>query len=159
MTAFIEKFEATKQADLEEQKNVEAMVVALLQHMSKDTEREHNLPDKNTVQDMREDLTFKERQMETSKTTQDRLEAELSKRNQELEKINTLDSKITVELSSLTTKMKSMRSDMVSGMGGNMGENMGERTCEQQFSVLCCHRPMVCVYVCVCVCVWWELML
>jgi intraflagellar transport protein 74 len=59
-----------------------------------------------------QDLTFKERQMESSKTTQDRLESELNKRNQELEKINTLDTKITVELNSLTTKMKQMTREM-----------------------------------------------
>eukprot|EP00947_MAST-08B_sp_MAST-8B-sp1_P001371 g1371.t1 len=113
MTSFIEKFEETKQADLAEQANVEKMVVALLEHMSKNAEREYSMPDRDTVNDMREDLTFKERQMESSKSTQARLEAELAKRNQELEKINTLDSKINVELTSLNSKMEQMRRDMI----------------------------------------------
>ena len=52
----------------------------LLQHMSKDLSRQGNLPSQEKVNTMKDDLTFKERQLEASKTTQERLEAELTKR-------------------------------------------------------------------------------
>ena len=52
------------------------------------------------------------KQMKTSEETKARLEQELAKRNSELEKINTLDDKITVELSSLNEKIAAMLSEM-----------------------------------------------
>ncbi len=54
-----------------------------------------------------------ERALENSASTKARLEAELEKRSAELEKINTLDDKIGVELASLGEKIGSMRSEML----------------------------------------------
>ena len=62
---------------------------------------------------MKNDLSFKERQLEASKSTQERLEAELGKRQTELEKIDQLDKKIELELGSLKKKMVSMKEQMV----------------------------------------------
>jgi len=112
MTAFIAKFDETKAAELETQKKSQDMIVALLEHTSRNMSRENAMPDKRTVKEMRDDLTFKERQMDASQSTQARLEGELAKRNGELEKINQLDQKITAELSSLNKKMKTMKEEM-----------------------------------------------
>ena len=80
--------------------------------MSKDLSRQGNLPSQEKVNTMKDDLTFKERQLEASKTTQERLEAELTKRQRELEKIDNLDKKIELELGSLQKKMVSMKDQM-----------------------------------------------
>ena len=61
---------------------------------------------------MQSDLTFKERQLKASQSTQERLEAELNKRKAELEKIDQLDKKIALELENLTNKMGSMKDQM-----------------------------------------------
>merc|ERR1719231_188933 len=61
---------------------------------------------------MRDDLSFKERQLESSESTKQRLEKELEKRQGELQKINTLDEKISVELTSLREKIDTMRIEM-----------------------------------------------
>ena len=64
------------------------------------------------VSEMQSDLTFKERQLKASQSTQERLEAELNKRKAELEKIDQLDKKIALELENLTNKMGSMKDQM-----------------------------------------------
>ena len=62
---------------------------------------------------MRSELTFKERQIQSSNQTKSRLEEEFKKRKMDLEKINTLDQKIEVELSSLKSKMESMDTELM----------------------------------------------
>ena len=113
MTQYIDKFPATRQKELDAQKKAQVTVKELLQHMSKDLDRQDNLPTRSEASDMKNDLSFKERQLEASKTTQERLEAELGKRQTELEKIDQLDKKIELELGSLRKKMVSMKEQMV----------------------------------------------
>merc|ERR1711988_329729 len=48
------------------------------------------MPSEGRVNEMREDLSFKERQLESSQSTKARLEQELTKRNSELEKIESM---------------------------------------------------------------------
>ena len=89
--------------------------------------RQDKMPSAAKVEEMKSDLTFKERQLESAQTTKTRytsfesvsfinanprLSMELAKRQAELEKVNTLDAKISVELGSLNTKMDTMQSDM-----------------------------------------------
>lgn len=112
MTQYIDKFPATKQKELDMIKKHQVTIRELLQHMSKDLARQGNLPSQEKVNVMKDDLTFKERQLEASKTTQERLEAELTKRQRELEKIDNLDKKIELELGSLQKKMVSMKDQM-----------------------------------------------
>ncbi len=112
MTQYIDKFPATKKKELDLIKKHQVTIRELLQHMSKDLSRQGNLPSQEKVNTMKDDLTFKERQLEASKTTQERLEAELTKRQRELEKIDNLDKKIELELGSLQKKMVSMKDQM-----------------------------------------------
>ena len=112
MTQYIDKFPGTKQKELDMIKKHQVTIRELLTHMSKDLSRQGNLPSHEKVNDMKDDLTFKERQLEASKTTQERLEAELTKRQRELEKIDNLDKKIELELGSLQKKMVSMKEQM-----------------------------------------------
>jgi len=54
--------------------------------------------------EMQSELDFKNRQLQNSETTHQRLQAELDKRTGELEKINSLDLKISTELEQLEGK-------------------------------------------------------
>ncbi|KDO16561.1 hypothetical protein SPRG_17927 [Saprolegnia parasitica CBS 223.65] len=112
MTLFMETFEEKKGKELEGQRQSQAMVVRLLEHISLGLGRQDKMPTAAKVEEMKGDLTFKERQLESAQTTKTRLSMELAKRQAELEKVNTLDAKISVELGSLNTKMDTMQSDM-----------------------------------------------
>lgn len=112
MTTFIDQFAETKEKELGDQKRIQETIVALLEHISTGLKRENNMPSEGRVNEMREDLSFKERQLESSQSTKARLEQELTKRNSELDKINTLDDKISVELTSLNEKIESMLGEM-----------------------------------------------
>jgi len=112
MTDFIDKFPQEKEKELKSQDESQQMIVALLKHISSDLARQHNLPSEAKVNAMREDLSFKKRQVDASETTHQRLQQELQKRQIELEKINGLDKKITVELTSLAEKMAMMQSEL-----------------------------------------------
>lgn len=113
MTGFIEGYPATKEREQQEQSKIQTTVVALLEHISEGLARtKSQLPSKARASEMRDDLTFKERQLESAASTKERLEKELQKRQGELAKINTLDEKISVELSSLREKIESMRGEM-----------------------------------------------
>merc|ERR1712086_353190 len=82
--------------EMEEQKKIQSTVVDLLAHISEGVSRSdpQSMPSKAQVGSMRDDLTFKQRQLDSAEGTKNRLSAELKKRNVELEKINTLDEKI-----------------------------------------------------------------
>lgn len=64
------------------------------------------MPNRAKVGEMQAELSFKSRQRETAETTHARLLKEHAKRTSELNKIDTLDSKISVELSSLNSKIQ-----------------------------------------------------
>ena len=112
MTEFIDNFDATRTRAAQEQSHAQDQIVALLEHISKGLERQHNMPSKQRVSAMKDDLSFRTRVMESAQTTHQRLLQELGKRNSELEKIDTLDSKISVELKSLNEKIRSMNEQM-----------------------------------------------
>ncbi|OQR96489.1 Intraflagellar Transport Protein 72/74 [Thraustotheca clavata] len=112
MTIFMESFEEKKTKELENQRQSQAMIIRLLEHISIGLNRQDKMPSASKVEEMKSDLTFKERQLESAQTTKARLSMELAKRQAELEKVNTLDAKISVELSSLNSKMETMESDM-----------------------------------------------
>lgn len=86
--------------------------MALLEHVSQEVGRRENLPTHDQVKAMGDDLDFKGNQLERAKNTQDQLQAELKKRKEELAKVESLDSKIAVELSSLKEKMRTMTDEM-----------------------------------------------
>mmetsp|Transcript_21333 Transcript_21333/g.75175 ORF Transcript_21333/g.75175 Transcript_21333/m.75175 type:complete len:604 (-) Transcript_21333:508-2319(-) len=112
MSEFIERFPETRKKEMEAKESIEQINVRLLEHMSKGLERQHHLPSRAHHAEMQEDLSFKERAIESSASTQARLEQDLAKRRAELDKINTLDSKISVELTSLREKMRTMSDEM-----------------------------------------------
>uniref|UniRef100_K3WFZ0 Uncharacterized protein n=1 Tax=Globisporangium ultimum (strain ATCC 200006 / CBS 805.95 / DAOM BR144) TaxID=431595 RepID=K3WFZ0_GLOUD len=115
MTAFLESFPVKKDEELRAHRQTQLMIVKLLEHISAGMTKEDKLlPTANAsnLDEMKKDLSFKERQLESSVTTKQRLTMELQKRQAELDKVNTLDTKISLELSSLLQKMDTMASDM-----------------------------------------------
>jgi intraflagellar transport protein 74 len=115
MTAFLDSFPTKKDEELHAQRQAQLMVVKLLEHISSTIAKEDKiLPSANAahLEEMRSDLTFKERQLESSVSTKQRLTMELQKRQAELDKVNTLDTKISLELGSLLQKMDTMTTDM-----------------------------------------------
>lgn len=115
MTVFLEAFPAKKEEEIKAQRETQTMIVKLLEHISRTISKEDKLlPGANatSLEEMKSDLSFKERQLESSVTTKQRLTMELQKRQAELDKVNTLDTKISLELSSLLQKMDTMTSDM-----------------------------------------------
>merc|ERR1719159_2255119 len=87
-------------------------IVQLLTEMSKVISREKNLPAPTAVREMEEELEFKGKQVANSEITVVRLRSELDRRSGELDKINSLDNKISTELQQLDTKMKQFQSDI-----------------------------------------------
>jgi predicted nuclease with TOPRIM domain len=68
----------------------------------------------DTLVTMKEDLDDKKRELKASEMTADRLQEELTLRQTELEKINSLDAKIAQELKSLHDRMNGMRNEYFS---------------------------------------------
>merc|ERR1719203_1408654 len=64
------------------------------------------------LREVEDELDFKSKQLQNSETTQNRLEAELLKRQGELEKIESLDTKISQELTQVDTKMKAYEDEI-----------------------------------------------
>jgi len=65
------------------------------------------------LNEMKSDLDFKQMQMDNSVNTSGRLAQELERRRVELDKINTLDQKISLELTQLEEKMSNMTTELV----------------------------------------------
>ncbi|CAM9789148.1 unnamed protein product [Pylaiella littoralis] len=112
MTEFIENFDQTKGGALADQQACRSTIVGLLEHISTGLESQHHVPDKDRVKEMKEEKTFKDRQLKSSEATMRRLHQDKEKRLQEMEKVKTLDEKIPVELANLKEKMARMNGEM-----------------------------------------------
>lgn len=106
MSQFIEGFDRSKEAEEQKVKEKQANIVRLLDNISKALALSAEITPEGHLRDMEDELEFKARQLQNSETTQNRLEGELSKREGELEKINSLDSKISIELQQVEEKMR-----------------------------------------------------
>merc|ERR1719198_1554552 len=99
-------------------------IVRLLQNISSALGLQGITPEGHLA-DMQDDLEFKTKQLQNSETTQNRLEAELAKRQGELEKIESLDVKITQELQQVEAKMQQYEMD-IEQKYDRVGEMQGE---------------------------------
>ena len=112
MTQFIAEFEATRAAEVAEQQSTQDTVVALLEHISSGLAAEQDMPTQQRLREMKDEATFKEKQLESSQQTMQRLQNERKQRLAEMEKIRNLDEKIQLELLSLSQKMEMMQGEM-----------------------------------------------
>lgn len=112
MTEFMESFEGNKRGESEKIQKGQDDVVKLLQSISRRLGLDPDNMSRAKLDEMHEDLDFKQAQMDHSVSTSERLQRELGQRKLELEKIESLDEKISVELTQLGDKLTSMESEL-----------------------------------------------
>jgi len=112
MTEFIDGFEEEKKNIVGDQDMTQQNIVGLLEHISLGLEHEGSMPTRDQLKKMTDEASFKERQLGTSQATMERLRSEHKQKLIEIQKIETLDDKISNELKSLHQKMTSMRGEV-----------------------------------------------
>lgn len=114
MSELIDTFEEKKAEELKKTTTAQAEIVRLLQSISRKTEFLENSGSLSAqkLTDLKAEVDFKQTQMDNSAHTSNRLGSELDKRKVELEKINTLEQKIGVEIAQLKDKMATMSKEL-----------------------------------------------
>lgn len=112
MTAFMDKFDETRESILAEQQHAKDVIVALLEHISRGIEDSTNLPTQEAMGEMEEAKTFKEKNLATAQKTMESLQAERKKREKELALLRDSEPKLNNELASLRDSMNRMQSEM-----------------------------------------------
>lgn len=112
MTQFIEGFDDNKAEEEKKMADKQASIVRCLESISKSLGLPSDVSPEAHLRDMEDELGFKKTQLINSETTQSRLEAELAKREGELEKIESLDVKISMELQQVEAKMQQYEHDI-----------------------------------------------
>jgi intraflagellar transport protein 74 len=132
MTQFIDSFPGLKEDEERKLAEKQESITRLLENISKTTALPSDMSPDAHFSDLQEDLDFKSRQLHNAETTQQRLEADLTKREGELEKIESLDVKISMELKQVEEKMKQYQED-IDGKYENVGsmKEQGEAKCKQ----------------------------
>jgi chromosome segregation ATPase len=80
--------------------------------MQKTMVRQNNLPTAAQYKDKKEELAFKQGQVENAETTYARLKVELEQRQNDLEKIKTLEGRIEKEMQQVYEKIGQMEDEM-----------------------------------------------
>lgn len=114
MTEFLENYPQEYNTAQNEYQSLQTLIVDLLKHISKgiDTSSSLSSVDAEKLNEMKAELSFKEEKMKNSAETLAVLKKDLEKREEELEKIVSLDSKISLEIGNLKEKMTEMRDEM-----------------------------------------------
>jgi len=113
LTDFIDNFEPNRAGLLNDCAAKQANTVAILERVSRHLQIKGNMPDQERFKEMQNELEYKKVQVANAATTSDRLREERQMRQQELEKISTLEDKIQVELVGLNAKTTDMTAEMV----------------------------------------------
>jgi len=112
MSDFIAKHDDTMLKERDAIKETERRIVQLLEHISKDLGRSHQLPSKEGYLDMKNEVAMKQRGLDNSQTTAERLKSEQTMRQAELDKIENLDQKISIELKTLNDRRETMTEEL-----------------------------------------------
>jgi intraflagellar transport protein 74 len=112
MTAFMDKFESTKSAVLQDTENAQATVVALLEHMSRGIEDVANLPDQEMKGELDDVKSLKEKNLRTAERTMESLQVEERKRRKELDLLLQSEPKLKTELAGLKADMRRMSEEI-----------------------------------------------
>ena len=113
---FLDRFPSEQEKMIEEKKILQMNVVNLLEFLSKNIVNEQNInaeANPTLLADMKDELKFKQEQTQNSEVTLTKLHKELEKRQEELDKISNLDSKLAVEFSALTERISQMEADSI----------------------------------------------
>lgn len=114
MDTFIETFEETKNQELERKAQIEANIVALLEHSSRNINRMKQISSitNQELKIMQDDLNFKSTEMQKSQSTARNLTSDSQRLQLDLQKMELLESKMTEEQLSLKNKIKQMIIDL-----------------------------------------------
>ncbi|XP_060546409.1 intraflagellar transport protein 74 homolog [Pantherophis guttatus] len=114
MDNFLESFEETKNQELERKSEIEANIVALLEHSSRNVSRMKQISSvtNQELKIMQEDLTFKSSEMQKSQSTAKNLGTDSQRLQMDLQKMGLLEGKMVDELSSLKEKIEQMTKDL-----------------------------------------------
>jgi len=132
MTQFIDSFPGLKQDEETKLADKQRSITTLLENISKAAVLPSEMSPDAHFSELQDDLDFKSRQLHNAETTQQRLELDLSKREGELEKIESLDTKISKELMQVEDKMRQYEKD-IAGKYDNIlvMKEQGESKCRQ----------------------------
>ena len=109
---FTEKFEVEKKQLENEISDDQLHIASLLEHMQNTMARQNKLPTQQMVEEMKNDLKFKQGQLEDSETTAARLRVQKEQIKADLDKVKSLEERIVNELKSAEQKITSMEDDM-----------------------------------------------
>ena len=112
LTDFIENFEPNRAGVLNDCAAKQANIVQILERVSRHLQIKDNMPNQRRFKEMQDELEYKKVQVQNAAMTSDRLREERELRQQELEKISTLEEKIAVELKGLQEKTDTMTGDI-----------------------------------------------
>ncbi|NXN99307.1 IFT74 protein, partial [Rhinopomastus cyanomelas] len=111
---FFETFEEVKKQELERKAQIEANIVALLEHSSRNVNHMKQMSSVTSqeLKSMQEDLTFKSNEMQKSQSTAKNLVTESQKLQMDLQKMEQLESKMIDELASLKDKIEQTKTEL-----------------------------------------------
>ncbi|KAI0209160.1 intraflagellar transport 74 [Lamellibrachia satsuma] len=112
MDEFLTSFDETKAQEMDKIEQLESNVVLILEHMSRNMARFTHLPTPSELESMKDDLAFKEGEMQKAQATGVGLAGETAKLHQDLQKVEQLDTKISTELDMLKKKISMMTSEL-----------------------------------------------
>jgi len=112
MDQFLGSFEDNRAEELERLQDLERQIVNLMESMSNNLSAVGHLPSSQAFSTMKEDLAFKEGELEKSKNTLEGLNREHQQLALNLEKIEALEEKIKTEMTTLKEKMTRMDEEM-----------------------------------------------
>ncbi|NWW57492.1 IFT74 protein, partial [Ifrita kowaldi] len=114
MDNFLEIFEDVKNQELERKAQIEANIVALLEHSSRNLNHMKQISSvtNQELKIMQEDLTFKSNEMQKSQSTAKNLITESQKLQMDLQKMELLEGKMVGELASLKDKIEQTKAEL-----------------------------------------------
>ncbi|NXI01133.1 IFT74 protein, partial [Pachycephala philippinensis] len=114
MDNFLETFEDAKNQELERKAQIEANIVALLEHSSRNLNHMKQISSvtNQELKIMQEDLTFKSNEMQKSQSTAKNLITESQKLQMDLQKMELLEGKMVGELASLKDKIEQTKAEL-----------------------------------------------
>eukprot|EP00076_Gallus_gallus_P007651 XP_003643118.1 intraflagellar transport protein 74 homolog [Gallus gallus] len=114
MDSFLETFEEVKNQELERKAQIEANIIVLLEHSSRNVNRMKQISSvtNQELKIMQEDLTFKSTEMQKSQNTAKYLLTESQKLQMDLQKMELLEGKMTDELASLKERIEQTTAEL-----------------------------------------------
>ncbi|XP_066929512.1 intraflagellar transport protein 74 homolog [Clytia hemisphaerica] len=112
MQEFLDSFDTTKAAAEDKRSTLETSIVQTLEKISRATVQTKHMPSTKEFKQMQADLNFKETEMNKSKETSTGLDSEHARLQNDLEKVEQLETKITEELNSLKDRISKMTEEL-----------------------------------------------